>query len=271
MFLIFDTYGGLCNQMYDIQASINFCELYNIQFSFRYSSLREKNDLTKWYNVHFNELFSDDFIESKLYTPFCELKCNIDNTYNFNNNIRCIEWLYKDSAILPQLYKIDKEFIILRQFWSLCIDVPKIVNIFSIVKPSNKILYIYRDIQDTLPEKYNYLHYRYEDDFIAHFRIKDHPRLCDLINSNMYGNNELKLYIAAYMIEHIPIKFLTKPITEFENVIYKKDNFNQVLNFEELAFIDFLIGRNAEQIYGHSNSSFSLLLNSAHNSNNYYN
>ena len=42
MFLIFDTYAGLCNQMYDINAAINFCMINNIEFTFRYAALRYK-------------------------------------------------------------------------------------------------------------------------------------------------------------------------------------------------------------------------------------
>ena len=33
-----------------------------------------------------------------------------------------------------------------------------------------------KEIQKDLPKKYNFLHYRYEDDFIAHFRIKNHKK-----------------------------------------------------------------------------------------------
>ena len=42
------------------------------------------------------------------------------------------------------------------------------------------------------------------------------------------------------------------------------------LTQEEQAFIDFLIGKHAEEVYGHSKSSFSWLLNASKNSNNYY-
>jgi len=41
--IIFDTYGGLCNQFYDIQNSINFCLKNNIKFTFRYASFRNDN------------------------------------------------------------------------------------------------------------------------------------------------------------------------------------------------------------------------------------
>ena len=81
MILIFDTYGGLCNQMYDIHYAINFCIIYNLHFSFRFSSLREKHDLTKWYDISFHSLFDDSFITTELYTPINKLHLTKENTY----------------------------------------------------------------------------------------------------------------------------------------------------------------------------------------------
>lgn len=269
MILIFDTYGGLCNQMYDIQSGINYCLIYNIKFSFRNASLREKHDLTKWYNIPFNSLFNDTFIETPLYIPIEQITLNVNNTHMFDSNLRSIEWIDKERALLPQLYRINKTHIILKQFWSICPSLNEVINCYEIVKPCKKIRHLFREIKETLPENYNYIHYRYEDDFIEHFQIKNHPKLCDLIKNISFANNELKIYIAAYQITNIKKEFLSRPITSFNNVIYKKNEFSR-LNFEELAFIDFMIGKNAKQIYGHKNSSFSVLLNAAHNSNNYY-
>ena len=269
MILIFDTYGGLCNQMYDIQSAINYCAIYNIQFSFRNASLREKHDLTKWYNIPFNQLFHDSFIETKLYIPFENIELNMNNTHMYNSDLRCIEWIDKERALLPQLYRINKEYIILKQFWAICPPLNEIINCYETVKPCKKIRQIFKEIKQTLPDQYNYIHYRYEDDFIHHFQITNHPKLCNLIETTQFINNDLKIYVAAYNITNIKREYLSRPITSFDNVIYKKKELGQ-LNFEELAFIDFLIGKNAIQIYGHKNSSFSVLLNATHNSNNYY-
>ena len=52
MILIFDTYSGLCNQMYDIFSAINFCHIHNIYFTFRYANFRN-NNLVTWTNVDF--------------------------------------------------------------------------------------------------------------------------------------------------------------------------------------------------------------------------
>ena len=271
MFLIFDTYGGLCNQMYDIHFAINFCKMYNIQFSFRYSCLREKDDLTKWYDIDFNDLFSDSFINTPLYIRYNQLNCNENNTYHFSDKLRCIEWMNTERAILPQLDRINKKYIILRQFWSLCNNDIIAENMFQYIVPCEKIYNIYNKIKKQIPEQYNYLHYRYENDFIAHFKIKNHPKLCNLIINNKFKKNKEKIYIAAFNVQNIPKEFLSIPINDFKNIVYKKDDFSNILNFEELAFVDFMIGKNALEVFGHSNSSFSCLLNSAHNTNNYYN
>ena len=222
MILIFDTYGGLCNQMYDIHAAINYCLLHNIEFSFRYSCLRYKHDLTKWYDVPFNELFNDDFIDTKLYIPINKLDCNNENTFLFYNKKRCIEWLNYEKALFPQLDKINKKYIILRQFWSVCKEMHYTINLFQNIIPCRKLLNIYNEIKFTLPEKYNYIHYRYEDDFITHFAIKNHRSLCNIIESNIFKNNDLITYIAAYNIENIPKKYMKKDITKYKNIIYKK-------------------------------------------------
>ncbi len=63
MILIFDTCGGLCNQIYDINSSINFCLTYNINFSYRYCKFRKNNNnLNNFYNEPFEKLFDLTYI-----------------------------------------------------------------------------------------------------------------------------------------------------------------------------------------------------------------
>ena len=95
--------------------------------------------------------------------------------------------------------------------------------------------------------------------------------MCKLIDINPFEEKGEKIYIAAFNIQNIPRKYLTLPILDFKNIVYKNDDFSEFLNFEELAFIDFLIGKQALEVYGHSKSSFSTLLNSIHGTSNYYN
>jgi hypothetical protein len=42
------------------------------------------------------------------------------------------------------------------------------------------------------------------------------------------------------------------------------------LNFEQRAFIDYMFGLNSVECFGHSNSSFSVMINNLKNTNNYY-
>ena len=42
------------------------------------------------------------------------------------------------------------------------------------------------------------------------------------------------------------------------------------LNYEQHAFIDYMFGLNSVECYGHKNSSFSCMINSIKQTNNYY-
>ena len=274
MFLIFDTYAGLCNQMYDIQSAINFCIINNIEFSFRYASLRCKNDLTKWYNTDFCELFDEKFIKTTLYKSFKTLSITEENTNHYNSNKRSIEWLDKEKALLPQLDRIEEPYIVLKQFWSIYQNFKDIENIYPQLIPCKRLFDIYTEVVKKLPEKYNLIHYRYEEDFLQHFQITDHPKLCDIIDRNNFQNRDLPVYIATFDIKNIPKNLFTKKLSDYSNLLYKKSEYiNDIedMNFEELAFIDFMIGKNAQEVVGHNQSSFSVILNSSHNTNHYYN
>jgi hypothetical protein len=71
MILIFDLCGGLCNQLFDINCSIDFAIKYNFNFSFRCCSFRLK-DLNKFdNNKNFNDLFDENIYHMyKNFIPF---------------------------------------------------------------------------------------------------------------------------------------------------------------------------------------------------------
>lgn len=274
MILIFDTYSGLCNQMFDIQCAINFCIIHKIKFTFRHSSLRNLNNLSLWYDVSFNNLFDDTFIkDNSLYIQYNSLNCNSQNTYNFNENKRAIEILTPND-IITQLQQFDKQYIVLKQFWSIHLFKQIQKNIYNELRPCNRLMQYYNNIKTSyLPEKYNFIHYRYESDFVNHFKLKHLHKLCKLIENIPFKDKSLKVYIAASNLLHLSEPYISRPITAFSNILYKdgKQGYSDNLNFEENAFIDFMIGRNAVEVYGHNQSSFSTILNSLHNTNNYYN
>ena len=270
--LIFDTYGGLCNQMYDIQAAINYCLAYNIPFSFRYASLRNPNNLYKWYDIPFEELFDASiFAQFPLYKHYSTLRCNATNTHHFNNHIRAVEWLDVNRATLPQLEHVQKQYIVLRQFWSIPCNVSEQYNMFSSITPCKKIRKIVKELLDKdLPPRYNLIHYRYEEDFNTHFKIENPLKLHHILRHVTFKQTDLPIYIAANNVLSIPRELLSPPVNELKNIIYKKGLHTEKLNYEEAAFVDFMIGKHAQQVYGHHNSSFSVLLNSSHVTNYYY-
>jgi len=269
--IIFDTYSGLCNQMYDIHSGVNFCITYNIPFTFRFASFRSSTDLCKWFNVEFTELFDTDFLsEIDLYKPYDTLDCNIKNTYNYNNDYRSIEWIDTERAIFPQLDRIQKRYIVLRQFWSIPCNITDSIFIYPILTPCEKLMRIFKRITQSLPPKYNLIHYRYEDDFNTHFKIVNPLKLCDIISHVKFKDENIPTYIAANNVHKIPKSLLPVPIDTMENIIYKSKDMVDKLNFEEAAFVDYMIGKNAVEFYGHHNSSFSTLINSSHCTNNYY-
>ena len=53
-------------------------------------------------------------------------------------------------------------------------------------------------------------------------------------------------------------------------IFTKNENELAGYNFEELAFVDFMFGLYSNEIYGHKNSSFSVMLNSLKGTDNYY-
>ena len=268
--LIFDTYAGLCNQMFDIRAGIQFCKEHCYMFSFRNASFRNPKNLTKWFDVPFEQLFDTKFFEKySNYIPIYSLQMNKDNTLNYDSSKKALELFNEEEDLEKQLNKTKKKYIILKQFWSLYKNYQDPENIYHQLMPCKKIQTLFHKMQVTLPEKYNYIHYRYEEDFNQHFKINNPTKLTQIIDEYPFQEKEYPIYIAASNIQHLGKKQLQKPLSQYKNIILKQET--KQLNFEEAAFLDFMIGKYAQEIVGHEKSSFTLLLNSAHQSNNHYN
>ena len=270
MIVVFDTFGGLCNQFYDIHCGVNFCIINNIRFSFRYCSYRNK-ELVSWYNKKFDNLFDMSFLKkyNTLYINYDNLKLNTENTYNYEGE-RAILLFTKD--FLNQLKNIKKEFIILKQFWAVY-NFQKIVdNIIPFILPSKNLVDIYNKIKnkimDVTKEQYNFIHYRYEKDFTSHFNIKV-QKLKPLILKlkHKFRNPNLKIYIATSNIHEL-IDLNDNELRDI--IITKNENKLENYNFEEKAFIDFMFGINSHEVFGHSKSSFSNILNNVKNTSNFY-
>jgi len=274
MILIFDTYGGLCNQFYDINCGINFCLINNIKFSFRYCSFRNDN-LVSWRNEPFEKLFCTNFLNKyqTLYIPIGETLLTKDNTYNYEKTVNSNKIINDQDDILTKLLSFNKEYVILRQFCSTYKFKKIIDNVNNNILPCKKLLDKYVEIKkNLLPEGdiYNFIHYRYEHDFIRHFKLDKMETLRDLIErlKTKFKNPSLKIYIATTNIDTL----IDLNDTNIKNIILTKneDELNDY-NFEEKAFIDYMIGKNSAEMFGNKLSSFSLMLNQLKKTNNYHN
>ena len=116
-----------------------------------------------------------------------------------------------------------------------------------------------------LDEPYNFIHYRYENDFTNYFNINI-EKLDILIENIKFKNNNLKIYIATSNIK----KLIDLNDSKYKNLIYKNDDMLMDLNYEQRGFIDYMFGLNSIECYGHRKSSFSVMINNLKQTNNYY-
>lgn len=268
--VIIDTYSGLCNQFYDINCGINFCIINNIKFSFRYCSFRNPN-LMSWYNAEFNKLFDTSLLKKyeNLYVEFENIHLTDENTYNLKGDYANILFT---SDYLNEIVSIPKDYVVLNQFWAVYKFTSIVDNVFSQIRPSKRLMELYDNIKNQLlqtNEQYNCIHYRYEADFTSYFNITI-ENLKDIILriKPRFKNPNLRIYIATSNINEV-IDLNNPEISELiftKNIDGLKD-----YNFEELAFIDYMFGLNANEISGHRISSFSHMLNDNKGTNNYYN
>lgn len=268
MILIFDTYGGLCNQFYDIQCAINFCSINNIQFSFRHASLRNK-DLKTWFDIKIDELFDLSFLKKNVLYIENIVNLNLKNTYNYDGKMLSNQILKREN-ILCDLKKIDKSFIVLKQFWVIFQFQEIVDDVYKSIKPSEKIMKKYQEIRDYLDlrkNNYNFIHYRYEHDFIDYFGMQKKKSLLDILMENPFSNKQLKIYIATTNLEGL-LKHNLEKLNHL--ILYKNEKSLENFNFEEKAFIDYMIGLNSLEVCGHSKSSFSNILNYLKGTNFYY-
>jgi hypothetical protein len=268
MILIFDTHAGLCNQFYDIMCGIIFCQKHNIKFTFRYCAFRN-NNLVSWTQTPFENLFSLDFLNNyELYINYKDIKDKITINNCFNNTDKLFSHkIFSKKNVLEQLTSLNKEYIVLYQIWPLIEDWAFNNNtLYTNIVPSNDIMKKYVEIKNNIikNEPYNFIHYRYEEDFISHFGVVV-KSLNTLIDNIEFKNNNLKIFIATSNIKNLI------NLDKYKNVIiYKNDDLLIDLNFEQRAFIDYMFGLNSVECYGHSKSSFSVMLNEIKQTTNYY-
>jgi hypothetical protein len=166
----------------------------------------------------------------------------------------------------------NKEYIIMKQFVGLYQFYHIVDNVNSKILPSQRIMDLYNIIKNKIlfpNEKYNFIHYRYESDFTNFFNF-DVENLKSLIIriKHKFKNPNLRIYIATSNIKKI-IDMNDPYICNI--IVTKNEDELENYNFEELAFVDYMFGLNSDEVFGHNKSSFSHMLNSLKNTENFYN
>ena len=265
--LILDTAAGLCNQMMDIETFASFCVANEYSFSFRHCSFRNK-DLRTFFPVEFESLFdASSFKRFRKYSTFSEL--------DFRGCKMLESWplgIKTSQEVSDFLKSAEGKYshIFIPQFWPLFDYENLKIHSDLKIEPSKKIKEFFKEIKNTLPKKYNFLHYRYEPDFVEHFKIDakeiKNTKLSTLLKKNIF-KNDLPIYLSCSK-PLIALKGI--PIRDRKNILYNDETRLTHFNFDESAYADYLIGEGAEEVFGHSKSSFSARLNLAKNSSNYY-
>jgi hypothetical protein len=223
--------------------------------------------MESWSSVEFNALFDTQFLHNYgLYVDYKHLDSTPDNTFNFDGNLRSIEMI-REKRILEDLIEKRKKYVVCKQFWASYNFERIIENVYLYVKPCPKIMRKYCEIMNKTLEnqEYNFLHYRYESDFINHFNIKVKP-LPIIYSAIEFKDKTKKTYIATTNI----LSLLSPKDNMYVNILHKDERDLIHFNFEECAFIDYMIGLNSKEVYGHIKSSFSHMLNNMKATNNYY-
>lgn len=268
--LIFDTGGGLCNQMNDIVTSLSFCLKYNLKFSFRNCTFRDKNNLIKFYTVPFENLFSDKFLlKFNNFVNYNLISNSINNNNTFNINSLIINTIFNNEDQLFFYIEKNKDnfkYFIVPRLYTIFDFKNIIYNFYYQIYPNQKIESIFINLKNKiLPDNYNFIHFRYEKDFIDFFNEKEN-NINDILNYCNFKNKNLKTYIACSNLSELNCN--SKDIINKDNYLIESNLFD--LNFEEKAYLDFLIGINSNEIFGHKKSSFSCLLNFIKNTKNFY-
>lgn len=281
MFLIFDLIGGFTDMLKDLNAIYNFTEKYSYTFTIRNATSRPYNNPCLWDMYAIDNLINTkSFEHNKYYVNYNKIqnKLNNSNTYDFyKNKVEGKLWLnrsfLKMNDIINCIDNIDKEYInIGGSFWyySNLDNMEQIAKIFKTLIPSDKI--IAEINKNPINEKYNCIHYRYEDDWLNCLKKEKIPYIVppidELINYLPFSNNYL-LYICTSDIENLHLKkLLYHNLESYKNIIYKKNN---NLNYDENGFLDLLIILNCEEFYGNDISGFTKLASILKNTNNFYN
>lgn len=290
--LIFNLSGGFTDMKKNLISIIKFTQEHNYKFTIKLCTARpqtfneDKSDevevddevIKNDYMYNIKNLFDektftiyDNYISFETINKFITK----DNTFDFYNTYK--PWnIFKDKKFLVDYKSIlkntNKDYIYMGNHFHFYADYDVKNVLFSkefnsTIIPSSKILNEYNRFITNVNFEYNFLHYRYEKDIKNMVNGKKDDVFVDItldniLQSNMFENNNLKTYVATTSIEDFfAEKKIKNPLDKY-NIFYNK---NKMRYFDENAFVDFLIGMNSVEVVAFSNSGFSIVLNKLKN------
>jgi hypothetical protein len=281
MFLIFDLVGGFTDMLKEITSIHNFTKKYSYKFTIRNCTSRPYNNPCSYSYYPIDNLINPkSFEHNNYYVNYIDIQNNLNdsNVYDFyKDKVEGKSWIdpsfLKMNDIINSINNSNKEYVIIGAgFWYYTDlhTMEQLADVFKTIIPSDKI--ITEMNKNHINEKYNCIHYRYENDWIPFLKKNGIPYIVppidELINSLPFTNNYL-LYICTSDIENLHSKKLLYCNLEcYKNIIYKKNN---NLNYDENGFLDLLIILNCDEFYGNNISGFTKLASILKNTNNFYN
>ena len=239
--LIFDAIGGLSDQKKDITSIIHFCNLHRFKFTFHQSTCRpiENPTIFKKYDIH--HLF--DVHVFSIYENFINYQ-EIKDKINGNNSYD----LYKDKIngklhnplytndlndiknnIVNMIANCEKEYIIVGGgTWRYMPYKYDEYMIHHLIQPSKKIMDKYIEINEKINcSEYNFIHYRYEEDWEKCLSKQNIPFICPLLDTlieHIPFKKKLPIYICTSCIETLyDKKLMLKPLCEYSTILYKNE------------------------------------------------
>jgi hypothetical protein len=296
--LIFNLTGGLTDMKKNLISINIFCENNNFYFTIKYCSAKPQDsnfsnlipDNIKKNNYQYDvkELFDEEtFLIYKNYIPYENIENEVSdsNTFNFLS-IHNVNSIFQDKDRRNFLIENHKEiiynaakdfkFIYIGNHFYFISSIDVNSYLYSIefnksVIPNKKILNEFNKFINEVKYPYNFIHYRYEEDMVKYVNSVSEFKvilLNDILESNLFKNNNLPIYIATSDIENLyKNKMISKKIEEYDNIFYNKNKF---VYFNENAVFDFMVGLNAIEIFGFRKSGFSIVLNNLKDTKNYY-
>jgi hypothetical protein len=239
--LIFDTISGLSDQKKDITSIIHFCNQHHFKFTFHQSTCRPIQDPTIFKKYDMNHLF--DIQVFSIYDNFINYheikhKINRNNTYDlYKDKIqgKLYDPLYKNDLndiknnIVNMILNCEKEYIIIGGgTWRYMGYKYDEYMIHHFIQPSKKIMDKYIEINEKINcSEYNFIHYRYEEDWARFLLKQNQPFICPLLDTlieHIPFKKQLPIYICTSCIETLyDKKLMLKPLSEYPNILYKNE------------------------------------------------